>query len=353
VLPTVRVLDAFGNPVPGAGVVFQVIAGGGSVTGASVSANSLGHASPASWTLGINPGTNILRASSLFVEPVDFTAHGVGEPDGDGYNIQLIFLSSVTPSQHAAFTNAAARWESIITGDLPNVAVIFDAGECGSNSPALNQVVDDVFIYVTLEPIDGQGGVLASAGPCRVRGAVPRLPITGRMRFDVADVANLESNGAFEAVILHEMGHVLGIGTLWNFLGLLQNPSLPDSPGADTHFSGSSAISAFDMVGGSSYLGAKVPVENTQGGSGTRDGHWRESIMDNELMTGFLDSGPNPLSIVTIFSLQDLGYQVNAGAADPYVLPSGGALRVFTSKWHLLDDVNRDPVRTGGSQVKR
>jgi hypothetical protein len=39
-------------------------------------------------------------------------------------------------------------------------------------------------------------------------------------------------------------------------------------------------------------------------------------------MTGFLNGGVNPTNRVTVASLQDLGYQVNLAAADPYTLPS-------------------------------
>ena len=55
-----------------------------------------------------------------------------------------------------------------------------------------------------------------------------------------------------------------------------------------------------DRLGGSSYTGgASVPVENTQGGQGTQDSHWRETIFVAELMTGFLDAGvTNPLSLL-------------------------------------------------------
>jgi hypothetical protein len=63
-----------------------------------------------------------------------------------------------------------------------------------------------------------------------------------------------------------------------------------------------------------------VPVENT-GGLGTRNGHWRETTFGNELMTGFLNSGKNPLSRLTIASLRDLGYIVNLSVADPYKRP--------------------------------
>ena len=38
-------------------------------------------------------------------------------------------------------------------------------------------------------------------------------------------------------------------------------------------------------------------------------------------MTPRIDPGSNPVSILTIGSLADLGYQVNTGAAEPYRLP--------------------------------
>ena len=64
-----------------------------------------------------------------------------------------------------------------------------------------------------------------------------------------------------------------------------------------------------------------VPVENT-GGEGTADGHWRESVFKNELMSGFIAASGNPLSRLTAASLQDLGYKVNLSAAEPYSLPN-------------------------------
>ncbi len=38
-------------------------------------------------------------------------------------------------------------------------------------------------------------------------------------------------------------------------------------------------------------------------------------------MTGFVNVGGNPMSRLTIASLQDMGYQVNLAAAQPYELP--------------------------------
>lgn len=79
---------------------------------------------------------------------------------------------------------------------------------CGGNDvfPAGRLLID-----ATLEPIDGPSGVLGSAGPTRVWTGCNVSP-TGAMRFDTADIAVLEEVGLFEGVILHEMGHVIGVG---------------------------------------------------------------------------------------------------------------------------------------------
>ena len=39
-------------------------------------------------------------------------------------------------------------------------------------------------------------------------------------------------------------------------------------------------------------------------------------------MTGFLNTGVNPLCRVTIGALEDVGYEVDYDAADPYTLPT-------------------------------
>ena len=42
-------------------------------------------------------------------------------------------------------------------------------------------------------------------------------------------------------------------------------------------------------------------------------------------MTGFVNPSSNPLSRMTIASLQDMGYTVDFSAAEPYTLPNGAA----------------------------
>jgi len=66
-------------------------------------------------------------------------------------------------------------------------------------------------------------------------------------------------------------------------------------------------------------------------------------VFGNELMTGFLSAGGNPLSVVTTASMGDLGYLVNYGASDAYVLSL--ALRAGPSPLRSLgDDILRWPI---------
>jgi len=228
----------------------------------------------------------------------------------------------------------------------------FPAGSC--NSPdALTEIVDDVIIIVRLELIDGPGAVLGSAGPCSIRQATNGgLTVLGTMRFDTADLANLENAGSFANVILHEMGHVLGIGTLWNAKSLLQQASSTSNK-QDTFFSGANAVVAFNAIGGSTYTGGqKVPVENcvtgvpTSCGSGTINSHWREAVLRTELMTGYLNSGENPLSVLTVASLKDLGYVVDETKADFFFVQTNlmAGLQLEDKGIHLQDDIEKGPI---------
>lgn len=218
------------------------------------------------------------------------------------FDIVVVFEGGLTTTQMAAFTTAEQRLEQIITGDVPDVTV-----------PGIG-LVDDIQINARGVAIDGPGGILGQAGPNAIRPGTS-LPVTGDMEFDSADLAALEASGELGLVILHEMLHVIGIGTIWDLTG-----NLTGAGGPDPQFTGAMATAEYNTIFGIN--AASVPVEN-QGGPGTADGHFRESVFDNELMTGFLNSGePNPLSRITVGSLADIGYQVDLNQADMYTAPS-------------------------------
>jgi hypothetical protein len=221
------------------------------------------------------------------------------------FTITVVFLGGLTTAQKNAFKTAANRWSKVIVGDLPDVVVN-------------GQVIDDVLIEASGTAIDGPGGILGQAGPTHLRpasaGAAKFIPAKGRMQFDTADLAKMQANGTLNDVITHEMGHVLGIGTIWTAKGLLA--------GATTNnptFTGTNAKKEYGTLKGTGP--SAVPVENT-GGPGTANSHWRETVFRNELMTGFVAGPPNPMSRLTVASLKDLGYVVDMTKAEPYSLPN-------------------------------
>ena len=221
------------------------------------------------------------------------------------FRIDMVFPDkTLTPTQQLAFRVAATRWSQIITADLPDVTIN-------------GRVIDDLEISATGPFIDGPNGILGQAGPRLMRTTGSQLPYTGVMRFDSADLAAMGANGTLTNVILHEMGHVLGIGTLWDTKNLL---NITDP--ADPKYTGINGLREYrTLVGDPAATG--VPVENT-GGAGTADSHWRETVFKTELMTGYAERPgvSMPISRMTVGSLQDLGYTVNYAAADPYVLPA-------------------------------
>lgn len=253
--------------------------------------------------------------------------------EADPFAITLDFASSISSTQRAAFESAAARWARVVTQGLPDTAATIPAGVCsGLPTSTFNGTIDDVLISVQVGPIDGPGKVLGFGGPCYTRSS-DGLTAYGIMQFDSADLAQLEQQGLLQTTMLHEMGHVLGFGTLWGSL-------LTGGGTNDPRFTGVNAVREWQALGGT----GQVPVENCldaggapiQGcGSGTRDAHWREATFGSELMTGYLNGGTNPMSRVSIGSLADLGYAVDYAAADSYGLPAGVTGQSLAAATHL------------------
>ena len=219
-------------------------------------------------------------------------------PKGD-FDIELVFLDPFTEDQKNAFQYAARRWMSVITEDLPDYKFTQGwSGKCGDQAYKIpsGERIDDLRIYVTSI---GSGtpfvGVAGWGAPDLLR-ETTHLPVLGCM--GLVEGANL-------ITLLHEMGHVLGFGTVWDDLGFLRDPF------GDAHFNGPLAIAAFNDAGGRGYTGKKVPLQQDRV-------HWRLPVLEGELMG---PSGGAALSAIMVQSLADLGYGVDVSQADPYTLP--------------------------------
>jgi hypothetical protein len=230
------------------------------------------------------------------------------------------------PEVAEAFALAKARWERVIRERLGTNAVTIPRGACGSPDSTHTEQITDVLILARIDSIDGPGNVLGQAGPCAFRRLASGryMPVVGAMQFDSADMRTMASNGRLQNVIAHEMGHVLGIGTLWDDV-FNNGTALAVQGGSDPRYSGRFGVRAAAGMGFTGLtvdpLGAvvldRVPLENI-GGPGTAGSHWRRSVFGNELMNGFAGSGLQPLSLLTVQAMADMGYVVNTSAAEPW-----------------------------------
>lgn len=271
------------------------------------------------------------------------------------FDIELRFINEPTERQREVFESAVARWEKIIVRDEPDFTGVAIPNFNGSDILiGADEVLDDIIIEVVLEPIDGPGAVLGSAGPRFIR-LPEETTITGFMRFDTADLEALEAANQFENVILHEMGHVLGVGTLWELKELLVIDSFEQAVDPDylgergNHFWKTKRGEGLLPIEGAFFRPDGTPFLRP----GTSYGHWDEDVLFNELMTGFLNGGVvNPLSRITSGSMEDLGYGV-APRGEQYDLPAANT-RVLTSDENGINIAERELLSTPiGGVVRR
>jgi hypothetical protein len=242
-----------------------------------------------------------------------------------------------------ALDEALAKWESAILTDLsvytvPGFGIPSSCQGHGSKVRP-GERIDDVVILLDIAGIDGPGGILAQAGPCWLTGSPP-LPRVGTVRMDSADLATY-GGSTLTGIILHEIGHVIGIGTIWDSA---PRNFLIGEGGLNPRFTGLMGIAGYHAIGGAD---ADIPVEGLPYGPGTADAHWRETVFDHEVMTGFIETGAfMPLSRMTIAALSDLGYQVDLGAADSYAIPAPGApgAAAETGEQIPLNDAVNEPI---------
>ncbi|MEO8946358.1 MAG: leishmanolysin-related zinc metalloendopeptidase [Gemmatimonadaceae bacterium] len=241
-----------------------------------------------------------------------------------GFKIDVRFVGKVSPTVQSAALAAAARWEQVISAPLIPYHIVTRANDCGAGIPAVDTTETSLLVIVQVDSIDGRGKTAGLGGPCVIRDAAPQFTALGTVTVDSADVASLAQDGVLVALLTHEMGHILGIGTLWSD-GTVRDSTVffPNTAaglgGPDPVFLGAGARAAYAQLGFTVDSARGVPIENLGTvGDGTRDGHWRASVFGHELMTGTLNNGPNPLSRITIEALGDFGYTVVPEAGDDF-----------------------------------
>jgi hypothetical protein len=228
------------------------------------------------------------------------------------------------------FISAQKKWESVVVGDLPdvpanNVAQFDTQFTCHGQFPT--EGIDDMYVCGQEKYIDGVGKVLGKAGPTFLR-AGSLLPVAGIMIFDSSDVIQLGNR--IEDVILHELGHVLGIGSLWNRTGTVVNGVYEGSYG-------------MRVWRGDWRCDGTPPLDNM---------HFQSSCFRNELMTGSFNPGfeTAPLSMMSIASLEDVGYEVDYTKADDFT-PSQSCCNPGPRKLHSLPEPSPPYISAEGLEA--
>lgn len=280
------------------------------VTFTWVSAISLMAHLPAFGVIGITrPDFEVIPRSPFGTSQLQFPSSNLTDPPVP-FSISINYSGDAQFQQ--VFLDAAAIWESLIP--------YYANGKQGAAQ------FNGIVIGASVQSIDGPGGTLGQAGPLTggIDDAGYILATTGTMTFDADDFSS--PTETLQTVVLHEMAHVLGIGTLWEYNGLYDSsaPTVADLNNGQSvgQYTGAYGLQAWQMEFDPDAL--FVPVEKG-GGAGTMNGHWNEGDgggatgyvssqtgldLQYELMTGWLDEG-SFISSVTAGSLQDLGYEVD------------------------------------------
>jgi hypothetical protein len=223
-----------------------------------------------------------------------------------GFPIEVRFVGDVPDDVRQAAQAAATRWMQVVVGPATPVDVDQSAAPCAF-APVLKERVRGVVIFVRMSAADSLASAGANGGACGVR-TNSLVSYEGVITVSTPSLANSRAANYLGTILLHEMGHVLGIGTNW-----FGSPYLHDAKGSNPAFAGPNAMQAAYEVGISTSATTPVPVSRP-GESGAFT-HWRSPNVGNDIM---LSGGGTALTVVSAGALRDLGYMVSLATVDRY-----------------------------------
>ena len=294
----------------------------------------------------------LLHSFRAFVFTV--LAVSLAAPTAEAEIIDLDFSgldpANVTAETIAAFRGAEAFWDNRILGYSSTIP-----------GDIRNQLNGRLTISVFEENFGG--GVLAAAGVTAdvtsVLGGRNRAVATdSAMFFDPDTIAGFNQND-LQDVIIHEMGHALGIGTLWEANNLIQ----PIPPrGGILQYRGINARREFAQEAGFNrpQVGF-VPIE-LEGGPGSALSHWDDdnfffnsAARDNrvELMTAFfIPNTERFISETTFASLVDLGYVVSGFNEDELIDFVNPPRDIFPKRSRNINPFALNPIAAGNNPFR-
>lgn len=194
---------------------------------------------------------------------------------------------------NAALVRVERMWETVITGYQPNISI-------GAVPISINPTTSGL-AAANYASTTNQGGF--------------RLATSGFVNINVNEIENfsnwqgVNANGKnyIDELLAHEVGHVLGVGTLWVANAVYSTNSF--------QYTGVHGLAAYQ--GEFNQAAAYVPVENA-GNAGTPNAHW-DQLMRSSPQEGNPDDpySLSPLVGVTDQYGRDRGLELMTGAIDP------------------------------------
>jgi len=144
-------------------------------------------------------------------------------PPVDDDNFEITLDLQVRSGIGNVFRQAAARWEEVVVGGLPDLTNVPNAP---NNRPCTypNDVVDDLYICVYEDEIDGKGKTIGYAGVDYTRGTGRKLPVLSYAYFDEDDLDDGANTASWfkNLVVRRSSGFVLDSALYaWSVLLLL------------------------------------------------------------------------------------------------------------------------------------
>ena len=271
----------------------------------------------------------------------------LGPLDDNSFDITIKYTSEDTPNSYiTAFEDAVERWEEIITGDL-DYGFVEGYGH-----------VDDILIEVSVQDIEltfegVEQDILAIATLLDQRSdatsGTGALPTHSRIVLNPDDIGELRN---LDELAQNTIGRALGFGALWEEFGLVR-----DINGVASYV-GSNALREMQEL--SNDLNSQNVLEDGADGELAAQ-YWDEDNLGAELMTPRTElrrpanepgnGTDNPISKLTIAAMEDLGYQVDYGAADAYSMPRGALSSTAPATFETVEDGTEVLVRNARSLV--
>jgi FG-GAP-like repeat/Leishmanolysin len=254
---------------------------------------------------------NAVGGSTHYALATNFTA---AASDPLKFDLQVNFgtgLEGLTAPARQAILDAAQYWEDVILyrSDITTTnRLAIDLKGVNLN---LTDNSPDTITFAFAQP-----KLVLEGGKLKIN--------SGSSTINTRRLAELNANPTYlKGVMIHEFAHVLGFGGLWQPLDYTASNGVVSKVGNNfvdlttaTYQANSYAGWAYGALTGQR-TAAAIPLDRLS------MSHWDEEVFDTEMMTPISEllGVATPVSALTLAALRDLGWQVNMGAAEAYVLP--------------------------------